>query len=308
MDSIFEIPLAADIILSVLDLGKAVKVAVQKQNMLAWQYNTIGVSDAITMGGEGMRFSLQTREIIADSIETVTCAQHHDACIAIPGCDKNMPGCIMAMARHNRPSIMIYGGTIKVGYSKLLRKPINISTCYEASGAYVYNTLKQPEDGGDTSKTKDEILDDIEQHACPGAGACGGMYTANTMATAIESMGLTLPGSSSNPATSPAKMRECNKVADAIKVCLEKNLKPRDLLTRRSFGNALVITMALGGSTNGVVHFFAMAATAGVKLTLDEIQRVSDRTPFIANLAPSGSFTWQIYTNLAEFRLYKNSL
>lgn len=290
MDSIFEIPLAADIILSVLDLGKAVKVAVQKQNMLAWQYNTIGVSDAITMGGEGMRFSLQTREIIADSIETVTCAQHHDACIAIPGCDKNMPGCIMAMARHNRPSIMIYGGTIKVGYSKLLRKPINISTCYEASGAYVYNTLKQPDDGGDTSKTKDEILDDIEQHACPGAGACGGMYTANTMATAIESMGLTLPGSSSNPATSPAKMRECNKVADAIKVCLEKNLKPRDLLTRRSFGNALVITMALGGSTNGVVHFLAMAATAGVKLTLDDIQWVSDRTPFIANLAPSGRF------------------
>ena len=155
-----------------------------------------------------MRFSLQTREIIADSIETVTCAQHHDACITLPGCDKNMPGCVMAMARHNRPSLMIYGGTIAVGYSKLLRKPINISTCYEASGAYVYNSLKQPDDGGDTSKTKDEIMDDIEQHACPGAGACGGMYTANTMATAIESMGLSLPGSSSTPAESPAKMRE----------------------------------------------------------------------------------------------------
>ena len=278
---------AADTIISVLDLGKIVKAAVQKRDMLAWQYNTIGVSDAITMGGEGMRFSLQTREIIADSIETVTCAQHHDACIAIPGCDKNMPGCIMAMARHNRPSIMIYGGSIEVGYSRLLRKPINISTC---SGAYIYNTLKQPDDGGDTSKTKDEILDDIEQHACPGAGACGGMYTANTMATAIESMGLTLPGSSSNPATSPAKMRECNKAADAIKVCLEKNIKPRDLLTKRSFENALTITMALGGSTNGVVHFLAMAATAGVELTLDDIQRVSDRIPFIADLAPSGKF------------------
>ena len=235
-----------------------------------------------------MRFSLQTREIIADSVETVTCAQHHDANIAIPGCDKNMPGCIMAMARHNRPSLMIYGGTIAVGYSKLLRKNINISTCYEASGAYAYNSLKQPEDGGDTSKTKDEIMDDIEQHACPGAGACGGMYTANTMATAIESMGLTLPGSSSTPAESPAKMRECVKAADAIRTCMEKNIKPRDLLTKRSFENALVITMALGGSTNGVVHFLAMAATAGVSLTLDDIQRVSNKIPFIADLAPSG--------------------
>ncbi|KAF6233212.1 hypothetical protein HO173_008501 [Letharia columbiana] len=273
-----------------LDLGKIVKNSVQKQGMLAWQYNTIGVSDAITMGGEGMRFSLQTREIIADSIETVTCAQHHDACITLPGCDKNMPGVVMAMARHNRPSIMIYGGTIAVGYSNLLRKPINISTCYEASGAYNYNTLKQPEDGGDLTKTKDEIMDDIEQHACPGAGACGGMYTANTMATAIESMGLTLPGSSSTPATSPAKMRECVKAADAIRTCMEKDIKPLDLLTKCSFENALVMTMALGGSTNGVVHFLAMAATAGVDLALDDIQRVSNKIPFIADLAPSGKY------------------
>ena len=237
-----------------------------------------------------MRFSLQSREIIADSIETVTCAQHHDACITLPGCDKNMPGCVMAMARHNRPSLMIYGGTTAVGYSNLLRKPINISTCYEASGAYIYNTLTQPKDGGDTTKTKDEILDDIEQHACPGAGACGGMYTANTMATAIESMGLTLPGSSSHPAESPAKMRECDRAADAIRLCLERNIKPRDLLTKRSFENAMVITMALGGSTNGVVHFLAMAATAGVHLTLDDIQRVSNKIPFIADLAPSGKY------------------
>ena len=237
-----------------------------------------------------MRFSLQTREIIADSIETVTCAQHHDACITLPGCDKNMPGCVMAMARHNRPSLMIYGGTIAVGYSKLLRKPINISTCYEASGAYVYNTLVQPEDGGDKSKTKDEIMDDIEQHACPGAGACAGMYTANTMATAIESMGLTLPGSSSTPATSPAKMRECIKAADAMRTCMEKDIRPRDLLTKKSFENAMIITMALGGSTNGVVHFLAMAATAGVSLTLDDIQRVSNKIPFIADLAPSGKY------------------
>lgn len=196
----------------------------------------------------------------------------------------------MAMARHNRPSIMIYGGTIAVGYSNLLRKPINISTCYEAHGAYIYNSLKQPEDGGDRTKTKDEIMEDIEQNACPGAGACGGMYTANTMATAIESMGLTLPGSSSTPATSPAKMRECIKSADAIRICMEKNIKPRDLLTKRSFENAMVMTMALGGSTNGVVHFLAMAATAGVPLTLDDIQRVSDKIPFIADLAPSGKY------------------
>ncbi|KAL8629230.1 hypothetical protein Q9189_005081 [Teloschistes chrysophthalmus] len=273
-----------------LDLGKSVKEAVQKDDMLAWQYNTIGVSDAITMGGEGMRFSLQTREIIADSIETVTCAQHHDACIAIPGCDKNMPGCIMGMARHNRPSLMIYGGSIVPGYSNHLRKPINIATCYEAAGAYTYGTLRQPDDGGDQSKNMDEILDDIERHACPGAGACGGMYTANTMATAIESMGLTLPGSSSNPATSPAKMRECAKAAAAIKTCMTQNIKPRDLLTKRSFENALVMLMALGGSTNGVLHLLAMAATADVPLTLDDFQRVSDKIPFLANLAPSGKY------------------
>lgn len=238
----------------------------------------------------GMRFSLQSREIIADSIETVTCAQHHDACITIPGCDKNMPGVVMAVARHNRPSIMIYGGTIAVGYSNVLRKPINISTCYEAFGAYAYNTLAQPDDGGDTTKTKDEIMEDIERHACPGAGACGGMYTANTMASAIESMGLTLPGSSSTPATSPAKMRECHKAADAIRICMENNIKPRDLLTKRSFENAMTMTMVLGGSTNGVLHFLAMAASAGVPLDLDDIQRVSDKTPFLADLAPSGRY------------------
>lgn len=273
-----------------LDLAKIAKESIQKQGFLAWQFNTIGVSDAITMGSEGMRFSLQSREIIADSIETVTSAQAHDATITIPGCDKNMPGCIIAMARTNRPSLMIYGGSIAPGYSKVLRKPINISTCYEAHGAYTYNSLKQPDDGGDTSATKDEIMSDIEQHACPGAGACGGMYTANTMASAIESMGLTLPGSSSNPATSPAKMRECAKAADAIRTCMEKNILPSDLLTKRSFENALVITMALGGSTNAVVHFLAMARSAGIPLSLDDFQRVSDRIPFIADIAPSGKY------------------
>ncbi|KAK2806390.1 hypothetical protein FQN51_007434 [Onygenales sp. PD_10] len=273
-----------------LDLGKTVKQAVVDRGMLGWQFNTIGVSDGITMGSEGMRYSLQSREIIADSIETVTCAQAHDACITIPGCDKNMPGCIMAMARHNRPSLMIYGGTIEVGYSNLLRKPINVSTCFEAAGSYAYNTLVQPDDGGDRSKTKDEIMEDLEHHACPSPGACAGMFTANTLSTAIESMGLSLPGSSSTPATSPAKMRECVKSADAIKLCMERNIRPRDLLTKRSFDNALVITMALGGSTNAVLHLIAMARTAGVDLTLADFQRVSDKIPFIADLAPSGKY------------------
>ncbi|KIX06885.1 dihydroxy-acid dehydratase [Rhinocladiella mackenziei CBS 650.93] len=273
-----------------LDLGKEVKKAITSRGMLAWQYNTIGVSDGITMGNQGMRFSLQTREIIADSVETVTCAQAHDANITIPGCDKNMPGCIMGMARHNRPSLMIYGGTIDKGYSETLRKPINIATCFEAFGAYKFNTLRQPDDGGDTSKTKDEIIQDLERHACPGAGACGGMYTANTMATAIETMGLSLPGSSSTPASSPAKMRECAKAAETIRTCLEQDITPSKLLTKKSFENALVITMALGGSTNAVLHFLAMAVTAGVDLTLDDIQRVSNKIPFLADLAPSGKY------------------
>ncbi|PVH89759.1 dihydroxy-acid dehydratase-like protein [Cadophora sp. DSE1049] len=280
------------------DLGKIVKDAVQKQDMLGWQFNTIGVSDAITMGGEGMRFSLQSREIIADSIETVTCAQHHDANISIPGCDKNMPGVIMAAARFNRPFIMIYGGTIKKGFSKLLNKDVNISTCYEASGAYAYGRLKAAEGAGEAGRTPSDVMQDLEEHSCPGAGACGGMYTANTMSTAIEAMGLCLPGSSSNPAESPAKMRECAKAAEAIKVCMEKNIRARDLMTKESFENALVMTMALGGSTNGVLHFLAMAGTAEVPLSLDDVQRVSDRVPFIADLAPSGKYFMEDLYNI----------
>ena len=273
------------------DLGRETKRALENQGMLGWQYNTIGVSDGITMGSQGMRFSLQSREIIADSVETVTCAQAHDACITIAGCDKNMPGVVMGMARHNRPSIMIYGGTIDKGYSKTLRKTINIVTCFEAFGAYTFDDLKQPtNDGGDTSKNKEEIIEDIEKSACPGAGACGGMFTANTMATAIETMGLSVPGSSSTPATSPSKMRECAKVADAIKTCLEKDITPRKLLTKRSFENAIVMVMALGGSTNAVLHLLAMARTADVDLSLDDFQRISDKIPFIANLSPNGTY------------------
>jgi dihydroxy-acid dehydratase len=276
-----------------------------KEGFVAWQYNTIGVSDGIAQGNEGrplknhhptywlilipgMRFSLQSREIIADSIETVTCAQFHDACIAIPGCDKNMPGCVMGIARHNRPSVVIYGGSMQRGFSKLLQKPIDINTCYEAQGAYLFNTLQSWSE--DPSHTPDDIMSDIEQNACPGAGSCAGMYTANTLATIIETLGLTLPGSASTPATSPSKMRECEKAAKAIRVCMEKNIRPSDILTSKSFENAIVMTMAIGGSTNSVLHSLAMARTAGVNLTLDDFQRISLKVPFIANLAPSGKY------------------
>lgn len=235
-----------------------------------------------------MRFSLQSRELIADSIETVTCAQRHDANISIPGCDKNMPGVIMAAARHNRPFIMVYGGTIRKGRSTLLEKDINIVTCYEAQGAFEYGRLHAKTNPGAPGRTSIDVLEDIEQHSCPGAGACGGMFTANTMSTAIEAMGLTLPGSSSYPALSPEKRRECERVGQVIKTTMEKDIRPRDIMTRAAFENALVITMILGGSTNGVLHFLAMANTAGVDLTLDDVARASDRTPFLADLAPSG--------------------
>ncbi|KAK4246059.1 dihydroxy-acid and 6-phosphogluconate dehydratase [Corynascus novoguineensis] len=281
-----------------LELGNIVKKSVEQQKMLAWQYNTIGVSDGITMGGDGMKFSLQSREIIADSIETVTCAQRHDANISIPGCDKNMPGVVMAAARHNRPFLMIYGGTIRKGHSALLDKEINISTCYEAAGAYTYNRLEakcKKASGADA--TPSDVMEDIERHACPGAGACGGMYTANTMATAIEAMGLTLPGSSSYPATSPEKRRECERAAEAIRTCMEKDIRARDLMTRAAFENALVVTIVLGGSTNAVLHFLAMANTADIPLTLEDIDRTSNRTPFLADLAPSGRYYMEdLYT------------
>ncbi|KAM6512097.1 hypothetical protein FALCPG4_017080 [Fusarium falciforme] len=272
-----------------LDLGRTTKRAVGKQGFIGWQYNTVGVSDAITMGTEGMRFSLQSREIIADSIEMVTCAQHHDANISIAGCDKNMPGVVMGMARHNRPSIMIYGGAISPGYSKLLKKRINVANAFEALGAYQYGTLPKPADPG-CNASPEEVLEDVISGACPGAGACGGMYTANTLSSSIEVMGLSLPGSSSNPATSPAKPRECERAGEAIRVCMEKNIRPRDLITTESLENALVLTMVLGGSTNAVLHLLAIANTAEVALGLSDIQRVSDKVPYLADLAPSGRY------------------
>ncbi|KKA30285.1 hypothetical protein TD95_003881 [Thielaviopsis punctulata] len=275
-----------------LEMGTMVKKAVEREAMIGWQFNTVGVSDGITMGGQGMRFSLQSREIIADSIETVTMAQHHDANISIPGCDKNMPGVVMAAARHNRPFLMIYGGTIRKGHSPVLQQPINISTCYEAAGARTYGRLHAP----CPHTSPDAVLLDIERHACPGPGACGGMYTANTMATAIEAMGLTLPGSSSFLAASPEKARECDRAAAAIRLCMQRDIRPRHLLSRAAFENALVLTMVLGGSTNAVLHFLAMADSADVPLSLDDIQRTSARTPLLATLAPTGPYYMQDLT------------
>ncbi|KAH8898652.1 dihydroxy-acid and 6-phosphogluconate dehydratase [Thozetella sp. PMI_491] len=282
------------------DLGATIKKSIESEGFLGWRYNTIGVSDGITMGNEGklarMKFSLQSREIIADSIETVTCAQAHDACIVVPGCDKNMPGCVMGIIRHNRPSIVVYGGTQRGGYSKTLARPIDMNTPSEARGAYVLGTLSNWAKDG--KYTAEEIITDIEKNSVPGAGACGGMYTANSLATIIETLGLSVPGSSSSPATSPAKHRECSRMGEIIRICMEKNIRPRDLLTRKAFENALTMIMAIGGSTNSVLHVLAMARTAEVDLTIDDFQRVSNKTPFLADMVPSGKHTMEDLFNI----------
>lgn len=292
-----------------LSLAKEIKKSVLEGGFLAWQYNTIGVSDGITMGHEGihhnkrttcfistqptltleppgMRFSLQSREIIADSVETVTSAHCHDACIVIPGCDKNLPGCVMGLARHNRPSILVYGGTQRMGFSPILQRKVDMNSPSEARGAYALGTLQKWMTNG--TATAEEIMADIERHSVPGPGACAGMYTANSLATVIETLGLSLPGSSSSPASSPAKMRECSRIGSAIRICLERNIRPSDLLTPASFQNAITMMMALGGSTNAVLHILAMAKSANIQLNLDDFQSISDKTPFIANMAPSG--------------------
>ncbi|KAL0937136.1 dihydroxy-acid dehydratase [Colletotrichum truncatum] len=273
------------------DLAATIQKSVQQEGFLGWRYNTIGVSDGITMGNEGMRFSLQSREIIADSIETMTCAQAHDACIAIPGCDKNMPGCVMGLIRHNRPSVVVYGGTQRGGYSKTLSRPIDINTPSEARGAYILGKLI--EWAPNQQHSAEEIISDIEKNSVPGPGACGGMYTANSLATVIETLGLSVPGSSSSPAMSPAKLRECDRMGGVIRTCLEKNIRPLDILTRQAFENALTMMMVVGGSTNSVLHILAMARTADVDLSLDDFQRVSSKTPFLANMAPSGKHTME---------------
>lgn len=258
------------------DLAQEVKQAVREHEMVGLIFHTIGVSDGMSNGTPGMRYSLVSREVIADSIETVCSAQYYDGLIAVVGCDKNMPGSVMAMGRLNRPAIMVYGGTIASGQWK--GESLNIVSAFEALGKKMANKLS------------DEDYKGIIKNACPGAGACGGMYTANTMACAIEALGMSLPYSSSNPALSKEKSDECKVAGKTIKHLLERDIRPHDIMTPKAFENAITIVMALGGSTNAVLHLIAMAQCVGLKVTQDDFQRISDRTPLIADLKPSGKY------------------
>lgn len=261
------------------DLAKDVKAGVWKNDLVGLVFNTIGVSDGMSNGTDGMRYSLVSRDVIADSIETICGGQYYDGIISIPGCDKNMPGAIMAMARLDRPSIMVYGGTIAPGHYK--GEELNIVSAFEALGQKICGNLSEEDYQG------------IIKHTCPGAGACGGMYTANTMASAIEALGMSLPYSSSNPAISPEKKQECLDAGKYIKILLEKDIKPSDIMTRKAFENAIRSIIILGGSTNAVLHFIAMGKAIGVEITQDDFQKMSDVTPVLADFKPSGKYLMQ---------------
>ena len=261
------------------DLAAVVKKGVWDANMVGLIFNTIGVSDGMSNGTPGMRYSLVSRDVIADSIEAICGAQYYDGIIAIPGCDKNMPGSLIAMGRLNRPAIMVYGGTIAPGHYK--GQDLNIVSAFEALGQKLAGELEETDFKG------------IIQHACPGAGACGGMYTANTMASAIEALGMSLPYSSSNPALSAEKKQECVDAGKAILYLLEKDIKPSDIMTRKAFENAITIIMVLGGSTNAVLHMIAMAKSVGVEVTQDDFQTISDKVPVLADFKPSGKYLMQ---------------
>lgn len=262
-----------------MDLAAAVREGVREAGCVPMRFNTIGVSDGLSMGTDGMSFSLQSRDLIADSIETVMSAQWYDANVSIPGCDKNMPGCLIAMGRLNRPSIMVYGGTIRPGYSN--EQVVDIVSAFQSYGEFIAGRIDE------STRT------DIVRKACPGAGACGGMYTANTMASAIEALGMSLPYSSSTPATDPGKVEECRRAGAAVLELLRLDLKPRDIMTRAAFENAMVMVSALGGSTNAVLHLIAMARAVDVSVTIDDFQAVSDRVPFLADLKPSGRYVME---------------
>lgn len=264
-----------------LDLSEKVKKGVTETNALVgYRFNTVGVSDGISMGTDGMSYSLQSRDIIADSIETTMGGQWYDALVAIPGCDKNMPGCLIAMGRLNRPALMVYGGTIRAGCTEKFPQ-LDIVSAFQSYGEKVYDRITEAERA------------EIVRNSCPGPGACGGMYTANTMATAIEAMGMTLPYSSSTPADDPLKQAECKLAGDAVLNMLKLNLLPRDIMTKKAFENAIRIVLVLGGSTNAVLHLIAMARAVNVDITLDDFQRLSDITPFLADLKPSGKYVME---------------
>ncbi len=261
-----------------LKLAEKVKEGVQAADLVGMRFNTIGVSDGISMGTDGMSYSLQSRDLIADSIETIMGAQWYDGLVTLPGCDKNMPGCLIAMGRLNRPSLMVYGGTIKAGCGLKKDEKLDIVSAFQSYGQYL------------AGKISDEERKEIVKRSCPGAGACGGMYTANTMASAIEALGMSLPYSSSIPAEHPDKLQECLDAGQAIRTLLERDIKPRDIMTREAFENALVIVIALGGSTNAVLHLIAMARSVHVDLGIDDFQAVSDRVPLLADMKPSGLY------------------
>ncbi|GAB7366823.1 hypothetical protein MBLNU230_g0995t1 [Neophaeotheca triangularis] len=265
-----------------MDLNNKVKEGVDQAGLVGMQFNTIGVSDGISMGTKGMRYSLQSRDLIADSIETVMGGQWYDANISIPGCDKNMPGVIMAMGRVNRPALMVYGGTIAAGCgAKSRNSKLDIVSAFQAYGQFISGQIDEEE------------RSDIIRHACPGSGACGGMYTANTMASIIEIMGMSLPGSSTNPAESKAKQLECIAAGAAIRNLLKEDIRPSDIITRKAIENAMVLVNITGGSTNAVLHLIAIAHSVGIDLNIDDFQAVSDRTPFLADLKPSGKYVFE---------------
>jgi dihydroxy-acid dehydratase len=266
------------------DLAASIKKSVWSNDLVGLIFHTIGVSDGISNGTDGMRYSLVSRDIIADSIEAVCGAQYYDGLIAVPGCDKNMPGSLIAMGRLNRPAIMVYGGTIAPGHYK--GQDLNIISAFEALGQKIAGQLEEKDFKG------------IVMNSCPGAGACGGMYTANTMASAIEALGMSLPYSSSNPALSPEKQRECETAGMAIRYLLEKDIKPRDIMTAEAFENAITVIMVLGGSTNAVLHLIAMARSVDVNLTQDHFQLISNRIPLLANLKPSGKYLMEDLHNI----------
>src|SRR5437762_488979 len=262
-----------------LDLAEKVRDGVKAAGLVGFRFNTVGVSDGIAMGTDGMSFSLQSRDLIADSIETVMSAQWYDANISLPGCDKNMPGCLMAMGRLNRPSLMVYGGTIRAGNHN--GQKVDVISAFQTYGEYLAGRIDDNE--------RRQIL----HQACPGAGACGGMYTANTMASAIEVLGMSLPYSSSTPAEDPLKAEECIRAGTAIRNLIERDIKPRDIMTREAFENAMAFITSVGGSTNAVLHLIAMARSVGVTLTLEDFQRVSDRVPLLADFKPSGFYVME---------------